>query len=115
MVTLRFDIGSHDLDHIMLATVVALSLEGNPVAMRGEPADPIAVPTGMNLRHILSIGLTASTANASDVPFNTSRVYADAQPFGEEPKPSMRKPDGGASAKQFVAPEDAGRPPAWIA
>lgn len=71
---------TEELSHIeMLATAVALNLEGAPLAIQEEAAaDPIAgsVLGGMNLRHILSTGLAALPENANGVPFNASHVYA---------------------------------------
>ena len=71
---------TEELAHIeMLATAVALNLEGAPLAMQEDAAaDPIAgsILGGMNLRHILSTGLAALPENANGVPFNASHVYA---------------------------------------
>ncbi len=63
----------------MLATAVALNLEGAPTSLQEEAAnDPVAgaVLNGMNLRHILSTGLAALPEDASGTPFNASHVYA---------------------------------------
>ncbi|MBY0330300.1 MAG: manganese catalase family protein [Acetobacteraceae bacterium] len=72
--------GTEEIGHIeMLATAVALNLEGAPLSMQEEAAaDPMvgAVMGGMNLRHILSTGLGATPENANGVPFNCSHVYA---------------------------------------
>ncbi|GLC23496.1 manganese catalase family protein [Roseisolibacter agri] len=72
--------GTEEIGHIeMLATAVALNLEGAPLSFQEEGAkDPLvgAVMGGMNLRHVLSTGLAATPENANGVPFNASHVYA---------------------------------------
>jgi Mn-containing catalase len=72
--------GTEEIGHIeMLATAVALNLEGAPLSLAEEAAaDPSvnAVLGGMNLRHILSTGLAATPEDANGVPFNASHVYA---------------------------------------
>ncbi len=72
--------GTEELAHIeMLATAVALNLEGAPVAMQEEAArDSVvnAVLGGMNARHVLSAGLAATPEDANGNPFNASHVYA---------------------------------------
>lgn len=72
--------GTEEIGHIeMLATAVALNLEGAPLSIQEDIArDEIAgsVMGGMNLRHILSTGLAATPENANGVPFNASHVYA---------------------------------------
>ena len=72
--------GTEEIAHIeMLATAVALNLEGAPLSLQEDGArDPLvgAVLGGMNLRHVLSTGLAATPENANGVPFNASHVYA---------------------------------------
>jgi Mn-containing catalase len=72
--------GTEEIGHIeMLATAVALNLEGAPLSLQEDGArDSMvrAVMGGMNLRHILSTGLAATPENANGVPFNASHVYA---------------------------------------
>jgi Mn-containing catalase len=73
--------GTEEIGHIeMLATAVALNLEGAPVSLRDEAAASSAaveaVLGGMNLRHVLSTGLAATPENANGIPFNASHVYA---------------------------------------
>ncbi|MBX9701793.1 MAG: manganese catalase family protein [Acetobacteraceae bacterium] len=72
--------GTEEIGHIeMLATAVALNLEGAPLSLQEDAAaDPMvgAVMGGMNLRHILSTGLGATPENCNGVPFNASHVYA---------------------------------------
>jgi Mn-containing catalase len=72
--------GTEEIGHVeMLATAVALNLEGAPLSLQEEMSrDPIAgaVLNGMNLRHILSTGLAATPENCNGVPFNASHVYA---------------------------------------
>src|SRR3954468_24810013 len=69
--------GTEEIGHIeMLATAVALNLEGAPMSMKDEAAASSAaveaVMGGMNLRHILSTGLAATPENSNGVPFNAS-------------------------------------------
>lgn len=71
---------TEELGHIeMLATAVALNLEGAPLSMQEDvSADAAggAVLNGMDMRHVLSTGLTALPTDANGVPFDTSHVYA---------------------------------------
>lgn len=77
---LLFETGSEELGHIeMLATAVALNLEGAPSSLKEEMAkDPTveAVLGGMDPRHILSAGLAAMPSDSNGLPFNASHVYA---------------------------------------
>ena len=77
--------GTEEIGHIeMLATAVALNLEGAPTKIQEElAADPIAgaVLNGHNLndllpRQILSAGLSATAEDANGTPFSASHVYA---------------------------------------
>jgi Mn-containing catalase len=71
---------TEELGHIeMLATAVALNLEGAPIAFQEEmAADGIAgaVLNGMDFRQVLSTGLAALPSDANGVPFDCSHVYA---------------------------------------
>lgn len=79
--------GTEEIGHIeMLATAVALNLEGAPLSLQEQASkDPIAgsVLNGMNLRHILSTGLAATAEDANGVPFNASHVYASGNIAGD--------------------------------
>ncbi len=72
--------GTEEIGHIeMLATAVALNLEGAPTETKSNAAlHPIvnAVLGGMDPRHILSTGLAAMAADSNGVPFNGSWVVA---------------------------------------
>ena len=77
--------GTEEIGHVeMLATAVALNLEGAPITLQQEMAnDPIAgsVMNGHRLsdmlpRQFLSAGLSATAEDANGVPFNGSQVYA---------------------------------------
>ena len=72
--------GTEELAHIeMLATAVALNLEGAPNELKDAMAkDNVvnAVLGGMNARHFLSTGLAATPENSNGVPFNMSHIYA---------------------------------------
>lgn len=78
---------TEELGHIeMLATAVALNLEGAPLSQQEEAAkDPMvsAILGGMNPRHILSTGLAALPENSNGVPFNASHVYASGNIAGD--------------------------------
>ncbi len=71
---------TEELGHIeMLATAVALNLEGAPVGVKDEVAkDPIAsaVLGGVNLKNILSAGMSAMPVDSDGVPFDMSHIYA---------------------------------------
>jgi Mn-containing catalase len=72
--------GTEEIGHIeMLATAVALNLEGAPTETKSNMAlHPVvgAVLGGMDPRHVLSSGLAALAADANGVPFNGSWVVA---------------------------------------
>ena len=72
--------GTEEMAHIeMLATAVALNLEGAP-AERDEAAekDPMVMAAlgGMEPQHVLSTVMAAMPIDADGVPFNCSHVYA---------------------------------------
>lgn len=73
--------GTEEIAHIeMLATAVALNLEGSPMNVKEEAAESnpmvAAIFGGMNMRHFLSAGMSATTEDANGTPFNASHVYA---------------------------------------
>lgn len=72
--------GTEEIAHIeMLATAVALNLEGAPMSLQdGAAEDPVvaAVMGGMNPRHVLSAGLAATAEDSNGTPFSASHVYA---------------------------------------
>lgn len=71
--------GTEEMGHIeILATAVALNLEGAPLALEEAAADPMvaAVLGGMEIQHVISTCMTAMPVDASGVPFNCSHVYA---------------------------------------
>jgi Mn-containing catalase len=79
---------TEEISHIeMLATAVALNLEGAPVKLQEEAAaaSPAvnAVLGGMDFRQILSTGLSALPADANGVPFNMSHIYASGNIAGD--------------------------------
>ena len=71
---------TEELGHIeMLATAVALNLEGVPLSDKEEIAkDPVSsmVLGGLNMKNILSAGLSAMPVDSDGVPFDMSHVYA---------------------------------------
>ncbi len=73
------DTGTEEIAHIeMLATAVALNLEGAPNGVKDEMAadDPFLeqIMGGANPRHILSSGLGALATDSCGVPFNGSWI-----------------------------------------
>lgn len=71
--------GTEEMGHIeMLATAVALNLEGAPLEMEKAAKDPIVAAKlgGMNVQHAITTCLAAMPVDASGVPFNASHVYA---------------------------------------
>ncbi|MFL5899153.1 MAG: manganese catalase family protein [Solirubrobacterales bacterium] len=73
--------GTEEIGHIeMLATAVALNLEGAPAKLQAEIAGQNgaveAVLGGQDPRHVLSAGLAAMPADANGNPFNGSWVVA---------------------------------------
>jgi Mn-containing catalase len=73
--------GTEEIGHIeMLATAVALNLEGAPSRIQEEVADGDGVVTailgGEDPRHVLSAGLAAMPADSNGNPFNGSWVVA---------------------------------------
>lgn len=77
---LLMNTATEELGHIeMLATAVALNLEGAPLTMQEEGArDKMveAVMGGMNLKNLLSSGLSAMPVDSDGVPFDMSHIYA---------------------------------------
>ncbi|MBW6425367.1 manganese catalase family protein [Rhizobium sp. XQZ8] len=77
---LLMNTAAEELGHIeMLATAVALNLEGAPVSIKDEvAADPVAsaVLGGLNMKNLLSAGLSAMPVDSDGVPFDMSHIYA---------------------------------------
>ncbi len=77
---LLLETGTEELAHIeMLATAVALNLEGAPTETKSNMAlHPVvgAIMGGMDARHVLSSGFAAMASDANGVPFNGSWVVA---------------------------------------
>ena len=71
---------TEEMAHIeFLSVAVAMNLQNAPVSLQEEISnDPIAgaVLNGMDMRHILSTGLSAYPGNANGVPFDMSHIYA---------------------------------------
>jgi Mn-containing catalase len=77
---LLMNTAAEELGHIeMLATAVAMNLEGAPLALQEEAAaDPVggAILGGINLKNLLSAGLSAMPVDSDGVPFDMSHIYA---------------------------------------
>ncbi len=71
---------TEEMAHIeFLSVAVAMNLQNAPVSLQEEISkDPIAgaVLNGMDMRHILSTGLSAYPGNSNGVPFDMSHIYA---------------------------------------
>ena len=71
--------GTEEIGHIeMLATAVALNLEGAPLEQDIAAKDPLieAALGGMNIQHVITTCMAAMPVDATGVPFNCSHVYA---------------------------------------
>jgi Mn-containing catalase len=73
--------GTEEIAHIeMLATAVALNLEGAPTGLKEQMAsdNPVveALMGGMDPRQYLSAGMAALASDANGVPFDGSHIYA---------------------------------------
>jgi Mn-containing catalase len=70
--------GTEEISHIeMLATAVALNLEGAPTSLQEEFAEDKVVGAllgGMDPRHLLSSGMAALATDTNGVPFNGSWI-----------------------------------------
>ena len=78
---LLMNTAAEELGHIeMLATAVAMNLDGAPLSMQEERAatDRVvgAAMGGMNLKNLLSSGLSAMPVDSDGVPFDMSHIYA---------------------------------------
>lgn len=76
---LLLETGTEEIAHIeMLATAVALNLEGAPLEQEEAVKDPIvyAALGGMNIRHAISACMVALPVDANGVPFDGSHIYA---------------------------------------
>jgi Mn-containing catalase len=75
------DVGTEEISHIeMLATAIALNLEGAPLSLQEDAVKQNgvvgAIMGGMNPRHFLSGGLGALCADSEGVPFNGSWIVS---------------------------------------
>lgn len=71
--------GTEEMSHIeMLATAVALNLEGAPIEQDKAAKDPIvhAAMGGMNVQHVISTCMAAMPVDSNGNPFDCSHVYA---------------------------------------
>lgn len=77
---LLMNTAAEELGHIeMLATAVAMNLESAPLSLKEEiAADPVGggVLGGINLKNLLSAGLSAMPVDSDGVPFDMSHIYA---------------------------------------
>lgn len=71
--------GTEEMGHIeMLATAVAMNLEGAPLKQEKAAKDPIveAALGGMNVQHVITTTMAAMPVDSSGNPFDCSHVYA---------------------------------------
>lgn len=84
---LLLNTAAEELGHIeMLATAVAMNLEGAPLELQEEGAADAAVGSimgGRNFKQFLSAGLGALPVDADGVPFDMSHVYASGNIAGD--------------------------------
>ncbi|MFN3353569.1 MAG: manganese catalase family protein [Brevundimonas sp.] len=84
---LLLNTATEEIAHIeMLATAVALNLEGAPLSVQEDISNDSAggsVLNGMDMRHVLSAGLAALPSDANGVPFDCSHVYASGNIAGD--------------------------------
>ncbi|MDH2328007.1 manganese catalase family protein [Cereibacter sp. SYSU M97828] len=77
---LLMNTAAEELGHIeMLATAVALNLEGASLSLQERMAKDAAVGAvmgGINLKNLLSSGLSAMPVDSDGVPFDMSHIYA---------------------------------------
>jgi Mn-containing catalase len=77
---LLLNTATEEIAHIeMLATAVAMNLDGAPLSIQEDISNDVAggsVLNGMDMRHVLSTGLAALPTDANGVPFDCSHVYA---------------------------------------
>jgi Mn-containing catalase len=109
---------TEEMAHIeMLATAVALNLEGAPLAdVEAGAKDPMvaAILGGMNPRHILSSGLAAMPVNSNGVPFDCSHIYASGNIAGDMLANATAEATGRVLAcRLFASTEDPGMKDMW--
>ncbi len=83
---LLLETGTEEMAHIeMLATAVALNLEGSPLDQEEAAKDPVvyAALGGMNIQHVISSCMAARPVDAEGVPFCCSHVYASGNPAAD--------------------------------
>jgi Mn-containing catalase len=84
---LLLNTAAEEFGHIeMLATAVALNLEGAPLELQEQGASDAAVGSimgGRNFRQFLSAGLAALPVDADGVPFDMSHIYASGNIVGD--------------------------------
>ena len=71
--------GTEEMGHIeMLATAVAMNLEGAPLEQEKAAKDPMVAAAlgGMNINHVIGTCMAAMPVDANGVPFDCSHVYA---------------------------------------
>ncbi|MCP9236141.1 manganese catalase family protein [Lewinella sp. JB7] len=104
--------GTEEMGHIeMLATAVALNLEGAPLEQDKAANDPVVLAAmgGMNIQHVISTCMAAMPVDSSGVPFNCSHVYASGNAAADMLANVMAESTGRMLAVQlFKMTNDAG-------
>jgi Mn-containing catalase len=109
---------TEEIGHIeMLATAVALNLEGAPLSdLEKGSKDPVvaAILGGMNPRHVLSSGLAAMPVNSNGVPFDCSHIYASGNIAGDMLANATAEATGRTLAcRLFASTDDPGMKDMW--
>jgi Mn-containing catalase len=101
--------GTEEMGHIeMLATAVALNLEGAPLEQEKAAQDPIVLAKlgGMNIQHAITTCMAAMPVDASGVPFNCSHVYASGNAAADMLANAMAESTGRMLAVQLFKMTD---------
>jgi Mn-containing catalase len=101
--------GTEEMGHIeMLATAVALNLEGAPLEQEKAAQDPIVLAKlgGMNIQHAITTCMAAMPVDASGTPFNCSHVYASGNAAADMLANAMAESTGRMLAVQLYKMTD---------
>ncbi len=109
---LLLETGTEEMGHIeMLATAVAMNLEGAPLEQEKAAGDPIALAAmgGMNIQHAITTCMAAMPVDANGNPFDCSHVYASGNIAADMLANAMAESTGRMLAVQlFKMTDDAG-------
>lgn len=104
--------GTEEMAHIeMLATAVALNLEGAPLEQEKAAQDPVVLAAmgGMNINHVITTCMAAMPVDANGNPFDCSHVYASGNVAADMLSNAMAESTGRMLAVQlYKMTNDAG-------